>query len=89
MPLTCSPPLPVQEGSTPLYRACFSGDSEAVEDLLKNGANVNQQNDVSQPHLRPPHGSLLMSCVLSRMTLVKLLSLEQVGMDMSTLSECY
>ena len=46
--LICSPPLPVQEGSTPLYRACFSGDSEAVDDLLEGGANVNQQNDVSQ-----------------------------------------
>ena len=37
----------MQEGSTPLYRACFSGDVEQVNTLLVGGANVNEQNDVS------------------------------------------
>ena len=87
--LTCSPSLPVQEGSTALYRACFSGDSEAVQALLEGGANVNQQNDVSILDLCPSIGSLLVSCLPHRMKKVRLLSLEQVVMDTPTSSPHY
>ena len=37
----------MQEGSTPLYRACFSGNVEQVNTLLVGGVNVNEHNDVS------------------------------------------
>ena len=46
-----TPRLSVQEGSTPLFRACFAGNSEEVRVLLEGGANVNELNDVSLTHL--------------------------------------
>ena len=39
--------FPIQEGSTPLYQASFMGNTAEVEELLKDGASVNQQNEVS------------------------------------------
>ena len=45
--LLVTPPLPVQENSTLLYKACFSGDVKQVNSLLVGGVNVNQYNDVS------------------------------------------
>ena len=41
------PHLPVQEHSSPLYRASFAGDTEQVMALVRKGALVNQQNNVS------------------------------------------
>ena len=40
-------PNSVQEGSTPLFQACFAGNCEEVRLLLEGGANVNEQNSVS------------------------------------------
>ena len=42
-----TPHLPVQEHSSPLYRASFAGDTEQVLALVEEGAVVNQQNNVS------------------------------------------
>ena len=42
-----TPHLPVQEHSSPLYRASFAGDTEQVMALVEKGTIVNQQNNVS------------------------------------------
>ena len=38
--------LHVQEGTTPLLRAAEKGDAEIVRFLLKNGSNVEEQDNV-------------------------------------------
>ena len=42
-----TPHFPVQEHSSPLYRASFAGNTEEVMALVEEGAVVNQQNKVS------------------------------------------
>ena len=37
----------MQQGSTPLYRASFTGNTEEIEALLEAGADINEKNDVS------------------------------------------
>ena len=37
----------VQIGSTPLYQASFMGNADEVKELLEDGVDINQQNDVS------------------------------------------
>ena len=37
----------LQDGDTPLHRASYWGHAAAVEVLLKNGAVINQTNNVS------------------------------------------
>ena len=36
-----------QAFTTPLYQACFTGDSTKVKEILEGGADVNEVNDVS------------------------------------------
>ena len=44
-----SPSLHVQWGNTPLLRAAQKGNGEIVGFLLKNGSNVEEQNNVGGP----------------------------------------
>ena len=54
--LVTTPRLSVQVGSTPLYQACFAGNSEEVSVLLEGGANANELNDVNlNYHLLTSH----------------------------------
>ena len=38
--------VPIQAGSSMLYQASFMGNTDEVRELLKNGAHVNEQNEV-------------------------------------------
>ena len=38
----------LQDGDTPLHKASWWGNAAAIEPLLKNGAAINQTNNVGQ-----------------------------------------
>ena len=53
----------LQTGASPLYTACQEGHSDVVDVLLKNGADINQANNVGK---RPCYGALILYLFLSQ-----------------------
>ncbi len=40
-----------QDGKTPLYVAAYNGHKRAAKELIAEGANINQANNVSNSHI--------------------------------------